>query len=179
MVKLHKRKSICRKTRANSGTSLVEFCAVLIITVPIILSVIDLGFIALGAQMNDTVSRDAARAAAEGPPGGTPGESNATLKSSTEPYKRAQEVVENFYCTNVPAKVREDLKLTESLTDVPPNTEGGAVDGQIAVETTVDIYPPFLIGGIAEGHKITLSARHDSPYTYVVPKVAVPIESKI
>jgi Flp pilus assembly protein TadG len=167
------------KNRKGLGTSLVEFSVVLIVTVPVVLSVIDLGYIALGAQLNDTVARDAARAAAEGPPAGVNGETNKALKASDQPYQRAENVVENFYCTNVPAKIRDTLAVTESLVDVPPNTDGGAVDGTIAVETTVDIYPPFLIGGILEGHKITLAARHNIPYTYVVPKVVIPSQAKI
>jgi TadE-like protein len=179
MQKLQMIKSVCRNKRTTIGSSLVEFSVVLVVAVPIVLSVIDLGYIALGAQVNDTVARDAARAAAEGPPAGTPTESNKVLKASDEPYKRAEEVVENFYCTNIPAKVRDVLSVTESLVDVPPNTQGGAVDGQIAVETTVDIYPPFLIGGLLDGHKITLAARHNLPYTYVVPMTVIQQKAKI
>jgi Flp pilus assembly protein TadG len=179
MPKLQISKLVFRKRRTTLGSSFVEFAVVLVVSVPIVLSVIDLGYIALGAQMNDTVARDAARAAAEGPPAGTPGESNKVLKSSDQPYKRAEEVVENFYCTNIPAKVREVLNVTESLVDLPPNTQGGAVDGQIAVETTVDIYPPFLIGGLIDGHKITLAARHNLPYTYVVPMTVIQQNAKI
>jgi hypothetical protein len=69
-------------------------------------------------------------------------------------------------------KVRDTVKVFETLTDVPPDTIGGAITGSVSVETTVDIYPAFLIKGLVGSASIPLSSSHTVPYTYVVPRPA-------
>jgi hypothetical protein len=153
------------------GTFIAELAVALIFAVPLILSVIDLGVIAMGAQMNDTISRDAALAAASGPPAGTTAETDRILATTDRPYERAEEVIQNIYNTNIPVKVRDDVVALETLVDVPPASQGGAIDGMVSIETTVDIYPPFIIGGVIDGGKVSLTARHAVPITYVVPRI--------
>ena len=36
-------------------------------------------------------------------------------------------------------KVREDATIVETVRDVPPKADGGAIDGEVTVTTTIDI----------------------------------------
>jgi len=159
-----------RKSKGQHGTFIAELAVSAIFAVPLLLSVLDLGVIAMGAQLNDAVSRESARAAASGPPAGTSPEINRALGNADQPYRRAEEVIDKINITYIPAKVRDAVNATESLIDVPPTSQGGAIDGQVSVETTVDIYPPFILGEVLAGGKVSLTARHDVPFTYVVPR---------
>jgi hypothetical protein len=153
------RKSIKRNSRARSGQAFVELCAALIILVPIMLTMLDCGFIFLGASLNDFICRDAARAAASGPP---------SVLTPGAPNQRALTVIHKVYFSNLPMKVRDAIDLTESINDVPPASMGGGVDGQMSVATTIDIYPPFLVSYLGNG-KVVLTSRHTVPITYVRP----------
>jgi hypothetical protein len=157
-------------THRERGTFIAELAVSAIFAVPLILSVMDLGVIAMGAQLNDAVSRESARAAASGPPAGTTAETNRVLGNMDQPYRRAAEVIDKINTSGIPAKVRDVIAATESLVDVPPTSQGGAIDGQVSVETTVDIYPPFILGEVLAGGKVSLAARHTVPFTYVVPR---------
>ncbi|HNG19502.1 MAG TPA: hypothetical protein PLI59_10015, partial [Candidatus Obscuribacter sp.] len=57
-----------RKVRNKKGQGAAELVGAIVCLVPVILVVIDLGVVAIGAGINDAVCRDAARAAASGPP---------------------------------------------------------------------------------------------------------------
>lgn len=157
--------------RQRSGHSTVELAAGLIICVPIFLCVIDLGFIALGAAANDSVCREASEAAASGPPSTTAAPSTRQLTSGQSGYDRAVSVIKIHQPTNVPAKVSEQPVVSEMLIDVPPEDQGGPIDGEVSVTTTVTITPPFLVGAYYGKTGINLSSKHIAPFTYVVRKV--------
>lgn len=146
----------------------MELAATLIVVIPMFLVLMDLVILAIGATLNDSVCRDAARAASAGPPANHSAVMNQVLAPSTAPYQRAVAVVKNLYCTSIPAKVRDNPDVIETLNDVPPDPAGGAVQGEILVRTTVDVYPLFLVRAIAPCG-VTFSACHTVPYTYVVP----------
>ncbi|HEY9789983.1 MAG TPA: hypothetical protein V6D22_06275 [Candidatus Obscuribacterales bacterium] len=154
--------------RHAAGQSFIELGAAMIVLVPILLLLIDLSIIAIAAGLNDSVCRDSARAAASGPPAGTPVAYNQVLPPASEPYKRALAVVKSIYATHIPAKVRDTIQVTESVVDVPPAPQGGSVTGDVAVQTTIDVYPPFIVRAITPGG-IALACRHSVAYTYVVP----------
>ncbi len=157
--------------RQQGGQSMVELAAGLIVCVPVFLSVIDLGFIAMGASANDSVCREAAEAAASGPPSTTAAPSTRQLSAGQSGYDLAVSVIKVHQPTNVPAKVSEQPNVTEMLTDIPPPEQGGSVDGEIAVMTTVVITPPFIIGAYFGKDGLSLSSKHVAPFTYVIPKV--------
>jgi len=150
---------------------MIEMIGALIVCVPIVLSVIDLGFIAMGASANDSVCREAADAAASGPPSTNVAPSTNQLSAGKSGYDLAVSVIKVHQPTNVPAKVSETPDVTESLTDVPPPEQGGSVDGEISVTTTVVITPPFLIGAYFGKNGLSLTSKHVVPFTYIVPKV--------
>jgi hypothetical protein len=63
--------------------------------------------------------------------------------------------------------VRDTIDIKENVRDIPPNSQGGFVDGEVTVGTTVDIYPPFVLG--AGSAQIVLKSQHTVPFTYVMP----------
>jgi hypothetical protein len=159
---------VTRYHRTSKGQSLIELGALLIVAIPVILLLIDCSFVVIGAATNDAICRDVTRAAASGPPGLLEIGAERTVGSGGAPYQR----IKHLWITNMPMKVRETVKVFETLTDVPPDTIGGAITGSVSVETTVDIYPSFLIKGLVGSDSIVLSSRHTVPYTYVMPRPA-------
>jgi len=151
-----------------AGQGLVEVVGVLVCLVPAILLIIDLGMIAIGAGLNDQACRDAARAAASGPPSLLSIADARAVNSGTAPHDRARAVVNRVYMTNLPMKVREKIEAFETIRDVPTDA-GGAVDGEVSVKTTIDIYPPFVAGAVVGQSGVSLTSKHTVPITYVVP----------
>lgn len=158
-----------RPERQNRrGQGLVEVVCVLICLVPAVLLVIDLGMIAIGAGLNDQACRDAARAAASGPPSDISKGDNRMLGAGTSPYDRALTVVKKIYSTRLPMKVRENIEAVETVRDIPTDA-GGAIDGEVSIKTTIDIFPPFLAGAVVGPTGVSIKCMHTVPITYVVP----------
>ena len=61
----------------------------------------------------------------------------------------------------------ENPEVIETLRDLPPDKMGGAIDGDIAVRTSVLIVPPCMLKSFYP-LGITLNSRHIVPFTYVV-----------
>ncbi len=150
------------------GQSLSELAGALAVMTPLVLITIDLLAISIGVAINDSVCRDAARAAAAGPPGlETLGTRNVAPDQT--PYLRAKAVVKNLYNTNLPMKIREALDVKETVKDVPPATMGGgSLDGEVSVQTVIDVYPPFLVKFLVGPEGISLKTKHIVPFTYTV-----------
>ncbi len=157
--------------RAQRAQSMAELAAGLAVAFPVLLCVIDLGYIAMGASSNDSVCREAAAAAASGPPSTTTAPSTHTLNAGQSGYDLAVSVIKVHQPTKLPAQVSEQPTVSEQLNDVPPPEQGGSVDGEISVTTTVLIKPPFLLGAYFGSNGVTLSSKHVAPFTYVVPQV--------
>lgn len=156
-----------RSTR-QAGQSLSELAGALIVMTPILLAAIDGGTILIGAAINDSTCRDAARAAASGPPGDQ-STGTRTVSSDKAPYKRAVAVVKNVYRTDLPMKIRDALQITETVKDYPPaNMGGGSLDGEISVQTVIDVYPPFLIHLLIGEDGLSLKTKHIVPFTYTI-----------
>lgn len=158
--------------RTCNGQGIVELVTALVCLVPVGLVLIDLGVVAIGAGINDAACRDAARAAASGAPSELTLADNRTIGPDKSPYQRAQSVIKKIYATNVPAKIRQNIEAIETIKDVPAIEAGGAVDGEVSVKTTIDVYPPFIVGKVVGDGGIALSAKHIVPITYVMPATA-------
>lgn len=153
--------------RSRKGQSLVELAAGLIVAVPILLCLLDCGVLLIGAAANDSLCRDAARAAASGPPSDeTPGE--RTVSGAGVPRLRAKQVIYKIYKLGIPVTVNESELLVKEKID---SVVGGSINGSVTVRCTVDVNPPFILGVVTKS-KIALSSSHNYPYTYV-PAVAV------
>jgi Flp pilus assembly protein TadG len=155
--------------RRDFGQSTVEILCGFVIFVPLILLAIDLVTVYSGYSLNSRVCRDAARAASSGPP-------NALAAGS--PKQRADGVIRDVYNEVTVKKynvlgtvhLHPDCVVTDQLTaPIPDSSLGGPIDGQVTVETTVDVIPPFLIKEFVGPKGISLTASQTFPYTYIVP----------
>lgn len=153
----------------QKGQGIAELVSALICIIPVVLIVIDCGMLAVAAGLNDSVCREAARAAASGPPGESTVAENRSVGVGKEPVERALSVIRRIYITNLPMKIRETITTLESVRGVPPVGVGGAIDGEVSVQTVIDIYPPFLVGAVIGRSGIALKSKHTVPFTYVVP----------
>lgn len=162
------------KSRSNRAQSLLELVTGLIVAIPILLALLDCGILVVGAAAADNLCRDAARAAASGPPG-LMLSGDRTVSGSGEPVKRAKSVINRIYRLNIPVKVRDDqLEVKESLQNpLPTDGMGGSINGSVSVTSTVEVYPPFILGVVRQS-AIPMKSHHSFPYTYVVPPTAAP-----
>lgn len=160
------------KRRSSCGQSLIELAAGALVAVPILLGLLDCGVILIGVGANDLACRDAARAAASGPPGlllaGT-----RTVSGAGAPLVRAKQVLNRIYHLGIPVKLRDDLlSVRERIwAPVPSVPDGGSINGSVDISSTIDIYPPFIVGLVTHG-SISMHSRHSFPYTYIVPTTA-------
>ncbi len=153
---------VYQKRFRASGQSITELATALLVLVPIFLIVIDLGFIALGSTINDTVCRDACRAAASGPPSSETLAASRWVSAGQSPYERAVAVIRKHSPSNFPIKVDDQPEITESVSDVPPAEVGGAIEGDISVKTTVTVAPLVFIP-----NGVKLQSKHLVSFTYV------------
>ncbi len=156
--------------RQQVGHSMIELAAGLIVCVPVFLAVIDLAFIGMGASANDAVCRLAAEAVAAGPPSTSNAPSTNKLSAGQSGFDIAVSVIKLHQPTKLPAQVSDQPAVTEQLVDVPPPDQGGSVEGEVSVTTTVLITPPFIIGAYYGKNGVSLSSKHVVPFTYVVPR---------
>ncbi len=157
-------------TRKSKGQSLAELGAGMMVFVPVILLLIDCAVIMLGVSANEAACRDAARAASSGPPAALSASAMHTVGPGSMPYKRALSVVKDIYAPAGMVKIKDQLTVKEGLKNpLPLAPEGGPVIGQVSVETTVEVYPPFLIRVFAENGTYTFKNTQSYPYTYVMP----------
>jgi hypothetical protein len=163
-----------KKGRQRSGQSLVELAAGLMIGVPIILLMADCAVLMIGVATNEAVCRDAARAASAGPPSANVSGPPHSVGAGAAPYKRALSVINNVYAAGGLIKVTPALDITETLQDpIPAVAQGGPVIGTIKVETTAEVYPPFLIRAFVENGTFTFKNEQKYPYTYMMPPQSI------
>ena len=156
--------AITRENSSQLGQSLVELGAGLLIVIPVILVGIDLATLYMGVNLNDTVCRDAARAASVGAPDAI---------TSGEPLRRAQGVVSRANATA--GAIRMDpssVKVTESINSLPKAPYGGPVNGQVTVTTSVNVYPPFLLSLMSQGQPQTFTTNKTFAYTWSMQSTA-------
>lgn len=162
-----KSRSSCRR---QQGQSLVELAAGLMIFVPIILLLADCAIISIGVATNDAACRDAARAASSGPPGLMLSGANRTVAAGQAPYKRAQSVIKDVYNVGGLVKIESAVSIKETVVDpLPEAPRGGPIRGEVSVETTAQVAPPFLVGAIVGHGTIEFKNTQKYPYTYIVP----------
>lgn len=159
-----------RENSRKNGQSLVELAAGLLVFVPIVLILIDCLVLALGASTNEEVCRDAARAAASGPPSLYTPAVNRSAGAGTPPNERAKAVIKRVFNSAGVVSIEDDVKVLETVkTPVPATPHGGAIIGEVSVETTAVVYPPFLVRAIVEGGQFKFKSTRTYPFTYIVP----------
>ncbi len=146
----------------KAGQSMIELCAGLIILVPIILGLVDLAFLIAAMQVNDAACRDAARAAAAGPP--------------TEAFQRASGVAQATNRTQGyikgPTVTQSDV-TTNPASIADPGPFGGPYQGTVRVKTHVQLTMPVPIPFIPQTTQpMEFVAQQEFPITYVKPNTA-------
>jgi hypothetical protein len=159
-----------RFTRRQKGQSLFELVAGLMVFVPIILLLIDCAVIMMGVSINDAACHDAARAASSGPPATSTSGAEHPVGPASSPYKRALTVVKDVYSAGGLVRISHSLSVREALSDpVPQVPTGGPVIGQVTVQTTASVSPPFLLRVFVENGVFEFKNTQRYPYTYVMP----------
>ncbi len=147
------------KTRARAQ-SITELLVGLIALIPVILILCDIGTLIIGSAFNSELCRDAARAAANGPP---------SAIANAEPKKRAEAVVsrKRAQCAgNI--SINSPILVWETVRDpLPAKPFGGQVDGEVTVQTSVTVHPPFLVAAIVP-NGVELKAKQTYPITWVM-----------
>lgn len=151
--------------KRDSGQSIIELVAGLIVFVPIILVLMDCAVIMIGVSTNEAACRDAARAASSGQPGQMTSGSHS-VGPGTPPYLRALAVVKDVYAAGGLIKISQTMAITETL-QTPLPSAGSPVMGSVQVETTADICPPFLIHLLVENGTYEFKNSQSYPYTYI------------
>ncbi len=146
----------------KGGQSIIELCAGLIILVPIIMALVDLAFVIASMQINDAACRDAARAAAAGPPSQAHKRANGVAKAS---YRGSGYI-------KGPTIDTEDV-TTNPATIAPLGPFGGPYQGTVRVKSHVELTMPVPIPFVpATMNKIDFVAQQEFPITYVEPNSA-------
>lgn len=159
-----------RKERTSRAQSLVELAAGMMVFVPVILLLIDCSVLMIGQSANESACRDAARAASAGPPASPVAGAAHLVGPAGSPYKRAQAVIKNVYALGGLIKISQSLEVKETLrTPLPEAPVGGPYIGEVVVETTAEVYPPFLIRAFSENGIYQFKSSQSYPYTYVMP----------
>lgn len=141
--------------RRGAGASSVELVFGLMLLVPVALVLLDLGFIMMSVFSNDSLCREACRAAA------------ATDPKDAE--KIAEQIVSKANTTGGTHTVYS-LAGKPELTGlkVPPAEQGGLVEGSVTTHTSVEVKPMFLVGIFYGGKPINFVTQKTFPYTYVM-----------
>lgn len=147
-----------RKYRLN-GQSTIEMIAGVIVIMPVILFLFDLAVVLLSVQVNDAACRDAARAAAAGPP--------------SQLTDRANTIVNNFYKSGgYISKIEVIPNGTQAnITATPDPVYGGPYTGTAQVTTKMTINVPVTVKGILPT-QVQLNAVHSMPITYIAPNTS-------
>jgi len=129
--------------KRRKGASLVELGAGAIVLVPIFLYGLDYASIFLAQQFGTNVCRDAARAAAAGPP------TMYCINGSSDahrPRMRAKQVIDRSSNSASTIRVEPNFKFYEHLDPPLPQAPfGGPVNGWVRVRTTAGLNPPFQL----------------------------------
>ncbi len=155
----------------TGGQSLIELVAILLVALPIVLILFDSAVIMMAVATNDAACRDAARAAASGPPGLLAEGNQRSVAPGDPPSKRAGAVLKRVYAPNGFLKILEHVDVHETIKSPIPTatTGGGAIIGEVTVRTTADVYPPFIVGHLTGDSPLEFQKEETFSYTYVLP----------
>jgi hypothetical protein len=153
--------NLYKKPRSTDATSMIELMCGLIMVVPFILLFVDLTFVYEGVSQNIAVCREAARAAASGPPNAlSPGAPKARVETILKPY-----------CLQAgPLRFNPECSVTETISQsLPQPPLGGPVEGTVTVRTTVEIFMPFILKIFYSPGGMKFTATETLPYSYAMP----------
>jgi uncharacterized protein (UPF0333 family) len=142
------------------GQSIIELAVGIIVLVPIVLVLFDLAVLVLGVGINDSVCRDAARAAASGSPTDIQARAEAIINRMNA---KSSSMLSNFKLIGckMDGISQQDIQNAQQF--------GGPVTGTVTVTTEVEIRP-FVVKVVYQGDKpLVFRARQCFPFTFVFP----------
>jgi hypothetical protein len=149
----------------KKGSSLVELGAGLIVLVPIFLYGLDYASVFFADMFNANVCREAARAAASGPP--TMFCPNMS-SDAHRPRMRAKAVVDRSSQTAAWIRTNPTFKQFENVqAPFPQAPYGGPVNGWVRIQTVATLTPPFMLPFVDKS--VQLTHEEQFPYTWVMP----------
>lgn len=138
--------------RKRSAQSTIELIAGVIVLIPIVFALIDLSIIVLAAFKNDSICREACRAAASGDP--------------SQASRLAQAEIDKYNTPGGFAKFKLAAPPSAQNVEMPPSGHG-LVSGSVCVQTQAEIHAPFIVGFFAP--TFTADSTQSFPYTYSIP----------
>ncbi len=152
------------KRRLNSkGQASVELVIGLIAMIPVVLFFIDGVLLVLATTTNDSLCREAARAAASV----QPSQSRARAQQVIDIANQSTGTVSQF------TMVGGNLD-THGAADVV-STEGGIVQGNVTLSTQAKVRPLTILTVVNKGVPFTFTATQTFPYTFVAPQTSKPL----
>lgn len=144
--------------RSTCGISTIELIAGLIVLIPVVLVLFDLSAIAIAVQANDSACREAARAAALGPPPEFNSRAQVILTKANQ--KSYGSMVSNFQMVSL---------SSNAFPSTIPKGFSGPITGTITVKTQVDIKPFIVQWAYAGQSPLQMRSIQTYPISYVVP----------
>lgn len=135
-----------------SGQSTVELIAGVIVIIPIILCLVDLSIIAQSSFKNDSICREACRAAAAGDP--------------KDCQKNAEQEISKYNTAGGFTRFSLAGSPTTQNLELPASGHG-LVRGTVSVKTSASVHAPFIIGFFSPN--FTLQTEQSFPFTYTMP----------
>jgi hypothetical protein len=151
-----------KSVRRANGQVVLEMSMGLIALLPVLLCIFDLIVIVIGISVNDAVCREVTRVASTGSP--------------EHLMERAKSVVSKsalYHLRGAVGNIRVVEKETSKGSSMTPDkTIGGTAAGEATVTTSIEIYPPFIVGAahkqVTGNEKIVCFARQTMPYSFTV-----------
>lgn len=150
----------------RSGHTIIELIVGLFVLLTLSLFGMDVTTLVIGATLNQRACSEASRSAAQGPPAQYTEGVNRRVSPEQEPYRRAIAALKRFSDSKGLVRLSPSIRVTETVhKPVPSQLFGGYINGEVTVETTAVVYPPFLTSFLPTA--VSLSARTTFPYTHV------------
>lgn len=146
---------------SNKGQGIVELVAGIIVVVPIVLLLVDLGSLVIGVTSGDNVCREAARLASIGDP--------------SQVQQRAQQVINEANASKGGIIVNYTLNQAAAQNvQIPPAASGGVVQGNVSVDSSITVAPPFILKAMAGNGSFVFSSHQSFPITFTIKQSVQP-----
>jgi hypothetical protein len=154
--------------RRSAGQSLIELCVGLIIFVPVILVLIDLGVMLFGVELNDKNCRIAVRAAAAGSPAEAQVRAQSVLRES-ESARHIDMLGQSQIVLPVNVAVSSEPQSEKDFAAEKQIFPGGPVIGTATVTTEIRINSLFIHVLYGAKSPLLFRATHSEPICCVLP----------
>jgi Flp pilus assembly protein TadG len=148
--------------KRHHGFALVELAVGLVLLLPVALVLLDFAVIVMSVQVNDSICREAARAAATGDP------NNASARATA--IVNVAKSGDRAFVSNIRLITVSSTVTAAELAKLTPY--GGPVQGSVTVQTSIEVRP-FIVQWAYNGKSpLIFHSKQTFPYSYSVPNTA-------